>query len=47
MRFYRGNNALWAFNLAWAILLTGGLAFSGASARLRDAGEPDRAETGS
>jgi Zn-dependent protease with chaperone function len=36
MRFYRGNNALWAFNQVWAILVTGGLAFSGLSARMRD-----------
>jgi Zn-dependent protease with chaperone function len=36
MRFYRGNNALWAFNQAWAILVTGGLAFTGLSARMRD-----------
>jgi Zn-dependent protease with chaperone function len=36
MRFYRGNNALWAFNQAWVILVTGGLAFSGLSARLRE-----------
>jgi Zn-dependent protease with chaperone function len=35
MRFYRGNNVLWAVNQAWALLLTGGLAFSGLSARLR------------
>jgi Zn-dependent protease with chaperone function len=35
MRFYRGNNALWALNRAWAILVTGGLAFSGLSVRLR------------
>lgn len=35
MRFYRGNNALWAFNQAWAMLVTGGLAFSGLSARVR------------
>lgn len=35
MRFYRGNNALWAFNQVWAILVTGGLAFSGLSARIR------------
>jgi Zn-dependent protease with chaperone function len=36
LQFYRGNNALWAFNQAWAILVAGGLAFSGLSARLRD-----------
>jgi Zn-dependent protease with chaperone function len=35
MRFYRGNNALWAVNRAWALLVTGGLAFSGLSARMR------------
>jgi STE24 endopeptidase len=35
LQFYRGNNALWALNRAWAILLTGGLAFSGFSARMR------------
>jgi Zn-dependent protease with chaperone function len=39
MRFYRGNNVLWAFNRAWALLVTGGLAFSGLSARLRAAAE--------
>src|SRR5262249_53107957 len=33
MQFYRGNNALWAFNQAWAILVAGSLAFSGFSAR--------------
>lgn len=36
MRYYRGNNAIWAVNRAWFILLTGGLAFSGISARLRN-----------
>src|SRR5262249_13182537 len=35
MQFYRGNNVLWVINQAWAILLTGGLAFSGLSARMR------------
>jgi Zn-dependent protease with chaperone function len=35
MQFYRGNNALWGINQAWAILVTGGLAFSGLSARIR------------
>jgi Zn-dependent protease with chaperone function len=35
LEFYRGNNALWAVNLAWGLLLTGALVFSGASARLR------------
>ncbi len=35
MEFYRGGNWLWVINRAWAILLTGTLAFSGASARLR------------
>jgi Zn-dependent protease with chaperone function len=39
MQFYRGNNALWAFNHGWAILVTGGLAFSGLSARLRTAAQ--------
>lgn len=33
--FHRGNNAIWAINRAWALLLTGGLAFSGTSARVR------------
>ncbi|MHB1558252.1 MAG: M48 family metallopeptidase, partial [Isosphaeraceae bacterium] len=36
MRYYRGTNAIWAINRAWFILLTGGLAFSGISARLRN-----------
>lgn len=36
IRFQRGNNAIWAFNRAWALLVAGGLAFSGFSARLRD-----------
>ncbi len=36
LRFHRGNNAIWAFNRAWALLLTGGLAFSGLSARVRN-----------
>ncbi len=35
MEFYRTSNWLWVFNVVWAILLTGTLAFSGASARLR------------
>src|SRR4051794_32842648 len=35
MEFYRSGNALWVFNRAWVILLTGALAFSGASARIR------------
>ncbi len=35
LRFYRGNNALWTLNRAWAILVNGALAFSGLSARLR------------
>jgi Zn-dependent protease with chaperone function len=35
MQFYRTGNWLWAFNQFWAILVTGTLAFSGASARLR------------
>ena len=36
LRFHRGNNVIWAFNRAWALLLTGGLAFSGVSARVRN-----------
>jgi Zn-dependent protease with chaperone function len=36
-RFYRGGNRLWLVDRLWAILLTAGLAFSGASARLRTA----------
>ncbi len=36
MQFYRGNLAFWALNQAWAIAVAGGLAFSGASARLRN-----------
>jgi STE24 endopeptidase len=39
MRFYRGNNALWVLNRAWALLVTGGLAFSGSSALLRTAAQ--------
>jgi STE24 endopeptidase len=35
MEFYHGNNRLWMISRAWAILLLGTLAFSGASARLR------------
>ncbi len=35
LRFYRGNNALWVVNRAWGLLVTGGLAFSGLSARMR------------
>jgi Zn-dependent protease with chaperone function len=35
MQFYRGNNALWVLNRAWALLVIGGLAFSGLSARMR------------
>src|SRR5437868_4612371 len=35
LRYYRSGNGLWAINQVWAILLTGTLAFSGASARLR------------
>src|SRR5439155_12464245 len=35
MRYYRSGNWLWAIGQVWAILLTGGLAFSGISARLR------------
>jgi STE24 endopeptidase len=36
MQFYRTGNWLWVFNQVWAILLTGTLAFSGVSARLRN-----------
>ncbi len=36
LEFYRGNNRLWALNRVWAVLLTGALAFSGFSARLRN-----------
>jgi STE24 endopeptidase len=36
LQFYRTGNWLWVFNQVWAVLLTGTLAFSGASARLRD-----------
>lgn len=39
MAFYRGNNAFWAINRAWAILVPGVLAFSGFSARLRTIAE--------
>ncbi len=35
MAFYHSGNRLWVLNRVWAILLTGTLAFSGASARLR------------
>jgi STE24 endopeptidase len=35
MEFYRSGNGFWVFGRAWAILLLGTLAFSGASARLR------------
>ena len=36
MEFYRTSNWLWVFNQVWAILLTGTLAFSGVSSRLRN-----------
>ncbi len=36
LEFYRGNNCLWALNRVWAVVLTGALAFSGVSARLRN-----------
>jgi len=36
LEYYRSGNWLWIFNHVWALLITGGLAFSGASARLRD-----------
>jgi Zn-dependent protease with chaperone function len=36
LQFYRSGNRLWIVNHAWALLLTGGLAFSGASAWLRN-----------
>ncbi len=39
MRFHQGNNALWVLNHGWALLVTGGLAFSGLSARLRTAAQ--------
>jgi Zn-dependent protease with chaperone function len=35
LQYYRGNNWLWVINRVWALFLTGTLAFSGASARLR------------
>jgi len=35
LQFYRGGNWLWVLNQVWALLLTVGLAFSGASARVR------------
>jgi Zn-dependent protease with chaperone function len=35
LHYYRSGNWLWAIGQAWVILLTGTLAFSGASARLR------------
>ncbi|MFI5458297.1 MAG: M48 family metallopeptidase [Isosphaerales bacterium] len=35
LQFYRSGNWLWVVNHVGALLLTGGLAFSGASARLR------------
>ena len=35
MEFYRGGNWLWGINRVWAIVLTGTLAFSGLSGRLR------------
>ena len=36
LEFYRTSNWLWVFNILWAVLLTGGLAFSGFSARMRN-----------
>ncbi len=36
LEFYRTNNLLWILNRVWAVLLTGALAFSGFSARLRN-----------
>jgi len=36
LEFYRTNNWLWVFNVLWAVLLTGALAFSGFSARVRN-----------
>lgn len=35
LRYYRSGNWLWVVDQLWALLLLGGLAFSGASARLR------------
>jgi len=35
LEYYRSGNWLWIVNHVWALLLTGGLAFSGASARIR------------
>jgi Zn-dependent protease with chaperone function len=35
-QFHRGNNGIWAFNRCWAMLVLGGLAFSGLSARMRN-----------
>jgi Zn-dependent protease with chaperone function len=35
LQYYRSGQWLWAVNQVWALLLTGTLAFSGASARLR------------
>jgi Zn-dependent protease with chaperone function len=37
LEYYRSGNWLWVVNHVWALLLTGGLAFSGFSAKLRDA----------
>jgi STE24 endopeptidase len=36
LQFHRNNNWLWAFNNVWAVFVTGALAFSGFSARLRN-----------
>jgi STE24 endopeptidase len=36
MEYYRTGNWLWAINRLWALIVPGVLAFSGASARLRD-----------
>jgi Zn-dependent protease with chaperone function len=36
LQFYRTNNWIWIFNFLWAVVLTGSLAFSGLSARLRN-----------
>jgi STE24 endopeptidase len=35
LEFYRSGNWLWLVDHVWGLILTGGLAFSGASARLR------------
>jgi Zn-dependent protease with chaperone function len=36
LQFYRSGNILWLVNRVWALLVTGGLAFSGASSWLRN-----------